>query len=274
VTAAGNGRVVVVTGSTRGIGLGLARELLKRGCRVVVSGRSQGSVDTALAQLADVAGPDRLTGKPAEVSRFEDHEALWQHAVDAFGRVDLWINNAGISLARKPFTEAATGDLDQIVGINLLGVIYGTQVALAGMTAQGAGSIWNMEGFGSDGMTSPGLAPYGSTKRAVTYFTDAVAKEQKGKPVTVSHLSPGIVVTDLLVGDYADDPEGWAKAKKVLNILGDSVETVTPYLADGVLTSTKNGDRVAWLTRGKAARRFATAAFNKRDIFANINQPA
>lgn len=274
MTAAGNGRVVVVTGSTRGIGLGLAREFLKRGCKVVVSGRSQGSVDSALAELAPLAGGDRVTGKPAEVSRYEDHEALWQHAVDTFGRVDIWINNAGISLPRKPFAETPPADLDKIVGINLLGLIYGTQVALKGMTEAGGGAIWNMEGYGSDGMTSPGLAPYGSTKRAETYFTDALAKEQEGKAVRVNHLSPGIVVTDLLVGDYADDPEGWAKSKKVLNILGDKVETVTPFLADGVLSSTKNGDRVAWLTKGKAARRFATAAFNKRDIFAGIDQPA
>ena len=77
-----------------------------------------------------------------------------------------------------------------------------------------------------------GLAPYGSTKRALTYFTNSVAKELDGGPISIHHLSPGIVVTDLLVGDYAGDPEGFEKAKRIFNILGDTVETVTPYLAD------------------------------------------
>ena len=66
------------------------------------------------------------------------------------------------------------------------------------------------------------------------------------------------MVTDLLVGDYAEDPEGFEKAKKVFNILGDTVETVTPYLAEKVLAAQKNGARVAWLTNGKATRRFMT----------------
>ena len=80
------------------------------------------------------------------------------------------------------------------------------------------------------------------------------------------HLSPGMVVTDLLTHDYT--PEEFEKAKKIFNILADKVETVTPWLASGCSPAGRNGSRVAWLTKGKAARRFATAAFSKRDLFA------
>jgi hypothetical protein len=85
----------------------------------------------------------------------------------------------------------------------------------------------------------------------------------------VCWLSPGIVATDLLVGDYDGQPEALAKAQRIFNILGDRVETVTPWLVDGVLKTSKSGARVAWLTRPKAAGRFfgAFVLQRKRDIF-------
>ncbi len=263
-------KVFVVTGSTRGIGHGIAQNLLKRGAQVVVSGRSQEAVDKVVAELG---GAPNVAGKACEVSSYADQQALWDFAVATFGKVDSWVNNAGIGLPRKPLAESDPADFEKIVRINLLGAMNGTHVALKGMKEQGFGDIWNMEGFGSGGQKADGLAPYGSTKRALTYFTNSVAKELDGGPVSIHHLSPGIVVTDLLVGDYADDPEGFEKAKRIFNILGDKVETVTPMLADGLLKGTKNGGRVAWLSGPKAAGRFATAAFKKRDLFEGVEVP-
>ncbi|GAA1576364.1 SDR family oxidoreductase [Actinomadura kijaniata] len=253
---------VVVTGGTRGIGLGLARAFLDRGCRVAVCGRAAGSVDRALAELD--AG-DRAVGLPCDTSRRDQVRALWETAAGAFGRIDHWINNAGVSTARRPLWEQPPERLDDLVSANLLGVLHGSAVAVAGMRAQGGGTVWNMEGLGSDGRAVPGLIAYGSTKRAVTYLTDALARELRGTPVRAAHLSPGMVVTDLLVQDYP--PEELAKARRVFTILADRVETVTPWLADRVLAGTANGGRVAWLTRRKAAVRFATAAFRERDPF-------
>jgi NAD(P)-dependent dehydrogenase (short-subunit alcohol dehydrogenase family) len=264
--SAGNGRVVVITGGTRGIGLGLAKELLARDCRVVLCGRSDETLRAALAEL----GPsDRLTGVPADVASRASVQALWDHAVATFGRVDIWINNAGISAPRRPLTEVSEDTVASVVATNLFGAVNGCAVAMAGLQQQPAGGwIWNMEGFGSNGMVQSGLATYGASKRAVTYVTETLVKEAKDSNVKVGFLSPGIVATDLLTGDYGDDPEGFEKARKIFNILGDRVETVTPYLADGVLGATRSGVRVAWLTRTKAMRRFATAGFRKRDIFA------
>jgi NAD(P)-dependent dehydrogenase (short-subunit alcohol dehydrogenase family) len=256
---------IVVTGSTRGIGLGLAREFLKRGCQVTVVGRSQESVDKALAELG---GGDRATGIPADVASRESNQAVWDHAVKTFGKVDIWINNAGISLPNKPFWMTSEEDWRRIVDINYHGAVNGSAVAAKGMLEQGHGFIWNMEGFGSNGMSRPGVSPYGSTKYALRYFTKVFVKDMQDKPVKVGLLSPGIVVTDLLTGDYDDmPPQVFEKVKKTLRILADRVETVTPFLAEGVLAADKNGARVEWLTRGKAARRFATARWSKRDPF-------
>ncbi|WP_110241641.1 SDR family NAD(P)-dependent oxidoreductase [Nocardioides gilvus] len=263
--SAARGRVVVVTGGTRGIGLGLAREFLARGARVVICGRSAASVEAALTQLR--AG-DRATGLPTDVSDRASVQALWDHAMATFGRVDVWVNNAGISTERVPLLATDMVKFDEVFSINVNGVVNGCAVAGQGMTSQpGGGWIWNMEGLGSNGQIQPGIAVYGASKRAVNYLTEALVKETKGTDVKIGFLSPGIVVTDLLVGDYGNDPEGFAKAKKIFNILGDKVETVTPFLADGVLKASKSGARVAWLTGPKAAKRFLTAGFTKRDLF-------
>ncbi|MGW0432076.1 SDR family NAD(P)-dependent oxidoreductase [Micromonospora sp. NPDC003197] len=263
---------VVVTGGTRGIGAGLVRELLARGARVAFCGRSADSVATALAALrsdSSVPAGAEVIGVRADVTDRADVAALWSAAVEAFGGVDIWINNAGRSHGRRPLWELAPAELDGVLAANLGGVARASAVVLAAMIEQGHGALWNMEGFGSNGQIRPGITGYGASKRAVTYLTDSLAKELAAAgvadKVTVHHLSPGIVLTDLLTQDY--QPEDLAKAKKLFNILGDRVETVTPWLADRVLAGGRNGSRAAWLTSRKAAARFAVASFRKRDLF-------
>lgn len=261
-------KTVVITGSTRGIGRGLAHAFAERGCKVVVSGRASADVERVVAEL-DGRYPGRVAGTACDITRNDLIEGLWQHAAAQFGRVDIWINNAGISIRRAPLHEVDPADLEAVVATNLAGTLQANRIVIGQMLAQGGGQVWNMEGFGSDGMTQAGMAAYGATKRAINYLNKALQKDLKGSPVQVCTLSPGIVVTDLLVGDYDPDSPEWAKAKKIFNILGDRVETVTPWLADRVLATDKPGARVAWLTGGKAFARFATAGLRKRDLFAD-----
>jgi NAD(P)-dependent dehydrogenase (short-subunit alcohol dehydrogenase family) len=215
--------------------------------------------------------PGRVVGAACDVTDTAQLEALWQAAATAFGRVDVWINNAGVSIRRVPLHQADPRDLEAVVYTNLTGMLLACRVAIAAMLKQGGGQVWNMEGFGSNGMTQPGIIPYGSTKRAVQYLTAALQKELKGTPVHACTLSPGIVVTDLLVGDYDRSSADWERVKRIFNILGDTVDTVTPFLADGVLAADRPGARVAWLTGGKVAWRFLTAGFSRRDLFAGVS---
>ena len=261
---------VVITGGTRGIGHGLATEFLKRNCRVIITGRNQAQVDEAVDVLSAEHGPDDIAGTTCEVSSYADLEALWDFAVQKFGSVDVWINNAGMSVARQHLHEIDAGDIEKIVAVNLTGMLLANKVAIRGMKQQGSGQVWNMEGFGSNGQSAAGMVAYGATKRAVNYLNKALQKEIADTGVQVCTLSPGIVVTDLLTGDYDLDSDEWKKARKILNILGDKVETVTPYLADGILKTKRSGAKVAWLTNGKAFRRFMTAGFSKRDLFAEV----
>ncbi|MCQ3806918.1 MAG: SDR family NAD(P)-dependent oxidoreductase [Acidimicrobiaceae bacterium] len=265
------GKRIVITGSTRGIGNGLAREFLKRQCQVAVSGRSAESVAEAVAELGEYYGSSKVCGRACDVTDPKQLQELWDHAEQAFGGVDIWINNAGVSIGREPLWTQSDDKLASLVDTNLTGTLLASKTAISNMVRQGHGQVWNTEGFGSDGATQAGMAAYGATKRAVRYINKALHKETADTAVQVCTVSPGIVVTDLLTGDYDLTSEQWEKSKKVFNILGDEVHTVTPWLADHILATDKSGARVVWLTRRKALARFMTAAFRKRDLFADIS---
>ena len=261
---------LVITGSTQGIGNGLAREFLKRRCRVAVSGRSADRVNEVVADLGQYYGEDKVCGTACDVTDPGQLQGLWDCAAEAFGGVDVWINNAGISIGRQPLWEQPDSDLAALVDTNLTGALLASKTAIANMVRQGHGQVWNTEGFGSDGAAQPGMAAYGATKRAVRYLHKALRADTAATAVQVCTVSPGIVVTDLLTGDYDLTSEEWEKSKKVFNILGDHVHTVTPWLADHMLAADTSGARVVWLTRRKAFVRFMAAPFRKRDLFAGI----
>jgi len=266
-------QTIVITGSTRGIGKGMAAELLKRGHNVVVSGRTLSAVQQAVSEIEPVAtGSARALGVPCDVAQRESLQRLWDEAIKAFGRVDIWINNAGISPARQRAGEMHGEDIQNTQQINLLGMMQGTQVALAGMQAQGGGTIYNMEGYGSNGMMNPGMGLYGASKFALTYFNKALLAETRDSPVKICYLSPGIVLTDLLKRDMgSNDARDIARTRRIYNILADRVETVTPWLVENILKPQKAGARVAWLTGAKAGGRFFMSLFRKRQLLTDAD---
>jgi NAD(P)-dependent dehydrogenase (short-subunit alcohol dehydrogenase family) len=263
-------RTVVITGSTRGIGYGMALAFAASGCNVVINGRSQGAVDAALASLAKQQ-PGAYLGVAGDVSSLDDAERIWSSAAARFGRVDIWINNAGLIAPRGKFADVAFERVQAVVTANMLGTMACSRVALRHMTQQGGGQLYNFEGFGSDGMIIAGLATYGSTKRALRYFTHALEKEYADGPVIIGTISPGIVATDMLQVETGELPaEQRARARRIYNILGDRVETVAPWIAAKVLANTRHAVRITWLTPLKAAGRFITARIRPRHILDEV----
>jgi len=249
----------VITGGTRGIGQGMAREFLKRGHNVCITGRSQGSTDKGLQELQADLGGMKLIGAACEVADLDQVQAVWNAAAEAFGGVDIWINNAGIANVMRDFDAIDKQEYDNVVATNIIGTFNGCKVALVEMKKQGQGQIYNFEGFGSDGRTTNGLSIYGTTKRAITYFTETLIKEYKNSPVNIGFLSPGIVITSLTLRE-ADhmSPERWQKVKGIYNIIADKVETVTPWLVEATLADHgKHGSRIAWLTKRGSMGRFS-----------------
>ncbi len=260
---------VVITGSTKGIGLGMAREFVLLGHKVVVSSRSQSAVENAVAQLNALA-PDHASGLIADVAKIDQVRALWDHATGIMGSVDMWINNAGVTNRKLNLAEIPDEQLETVVNTNLLGLMNCCKVAINGMLEQGRGTIFNMEGFGSDGMIKPGMSVYGATKTALKYFTKALVKEYKDTPLIIGYMSPGIVVTDLLMKDLNDSQsEEFKQRAGLLNTVADKVETVAPHLVKGALAARKTGAAVRWMTPMQLIGRLIKSIFVKRDVLSS-----
>lgn len=264
-------KTVVITGSTRGIGYGLADAFLELGCQVVVSGRTPEGIEQAIKRLSEGPGEKHLLGRTCEVTDFDQLQTLWDTALSHFGKVDIWINNAGLGHFPRDWWQMPPEEIRAVVATNVIGAMYGARVALAGMRKQGFGALYNLEGMGSDGRKVAGMTLYGSTKRALGYLTDALVREVKGTTIIVGALRPGMVATDMVTRSYESKPEEWAKVKGLFNILSDRVETVTPWLARKMLENKKNGVRITWLTNRKLIWRFLTAPIRKRDVFGDIS---
>lgn len=258
---------IVITGSTRGIGRGLAEAFLERGHSVVVSGREAAATQASASALA--AGTSgRCVGVPADVADFGSVQRLWDAAVARMGSVDIWVNNAGLTNRKRALAELSATEITQVVQTNLLGTLNGCRVALAGMRSQGRGRLFNMEGFGSDGLVQPGLTVYGATKHAVRYLTKSLVRENAGSALVIGYLSPGIVVTELLTRDlYGPGAPELESRGRILRLLADRVETVAPFLVDGMLKAEKSGAAIRWMTPWQALGRVLTSPFVKRDPF-------
>ncbi|KAG2485039.1 hypothetical protein HYH03_016242 [Edaphochlamys debaryana] len=180
---------VVITGGSRGLGKALAREFAVAGDRVLITARTQESVDAAVAQLREElaamghkteagVGP-QIIGVACDVADPAGLAAVSSAALASFGRVDAWVNNAGYSGSFKPLMEQSDDAVAAVVRTNLLGSLLGSKAALRVFAEQPgpAGHVFNMEGAGSDGMATPNYTAYGATKAAITHLTASLRAE-------------------------------------------------------------------------------------------------
>lgn len=259
-------KTAVVTGGTRGIGAALVRAFLASGWNVAYSGTSWETIEKSIDALRGKFPEDRYAAFPCEVSAGADLISLWEGTISTFGSVDIWVNNAGTSSDQTPFHEIPAEIFTRIIDTNVKGLMLATHVAYNRMLKQGHGAIYNMEGLGSDGRRITGLTPYGTSKRAVRYFTDAFAAEVRGAPVIVGTISPGMVLTDLTMTQVRKDPEKNKQLIKIYNILANEADAVAPYLVRKMIENTRHGAKIMWLTNRKVIKRFLFAPFSKRDI--------
>lgn len=139
---------VVITGGSRGIGKGLAREFLRRGQQVVINGRNEDTLHGALEDLKHLGGEVAgLTGDIQEEKTFQD---LIDLTVESYGKIDIWINNAGVPQAQKYFHELSSKEIQELISISLTATMQGSRKALRFFLDQGHGQLFNMEGFGDE----------------------------------------------------------------------------------------------------------------------------
>jgi short-subunit dehydrogenase len=258
---------VVITGSTRGIGLEMAKQFLLRGCCVTISGRGLELSPVTKKLLDDFQ--DKYMYVPCNVQKKAELQILWDVSAAKWGKIDIWINNAGQNTPHVFSWETEENITRQIVETNITGMILGSQIAASGMLKQGSGAIYSMEGLGSNDMIQEKTIHYGMTKRALTYYMKGLAKELKGSGVIAGRLSPGMMLTDFITKDHEGKPAEVVtneSFRKVFNILADRPETVAAYLVPGMLSNKKNDAHIVWLTGFKAALRFMKAPFSKRKL--------
>ncbi len=194
-----DGKVVVVTGSTRGIGRAIAEEAGRAGAIVVISSRTADAVAETVRELS--AAGAAVSGFSANVGHWEEIDALKAHALETHGRIDVWFSNAGVSSGYQPLDEEDNQALHDLVTINVLGHIYGAKAVIPYFREHG-GYLMNMCGRGWKGSATPYTAAYAASKAAIASLTRSLAEENRDcANVSINAFTPGMVDTDF----YADN---------------------------------------------------------------------
>lgn len=264
-------KTVVITGSARGLGLEMAKVFKKNNYNVVISDLGEEQLKKAVKELNQIESSSNVEWCKCNVCVKDDLLNLIEFSKKKFKSIDIWINNAGVNQPEKAIWELTEEEINMVIDVDLKGAILGSKLIMKEMEKKGNGAIYNIEGYVSNDAKMLGLSIYGTSKRAITYFTEALAKEseERNTGVIVGKLSPGIMITDFISNALGNKEKInlSEKTKKVYNILGDYPDVVAKFLVEGMLKNTKNGAKIEWLTNRKAAWRFMTSAFNKRDFF-------
>ena len=259
-------KTILITGSSKGIGFNLADAFLKEGHTVVISGRNQDSLNSAFHTLSSRYSATQLHAINCDVSQHEEVQNLWNAAVERFGKVDVWINNAGTCTAALDFIDIPAIEIQNTIQTNVIGSLICSQIALQGMLKQGFGQIFNMEGWGSKGEWSAGMTVYATSKRAIDYFSHALYKENRNTNIRIGTLSPGMVATDLLITSWENGKvKNWQKMKRLFLFIIDPPEVVCHFLAKRILENTKSNVRIVWMTPLRLLSRFFTPYYWKRN---------
>ena len=196
-------RNAIITGSTQGIGLAIAREFLERGHNVYICGRDETNLDIALKDLSALFGSEKVGGSICDVRSLKSVEEMIKKSVGHFGSIDVLVNNAGIGFV-TPFEEITPDQWAEIIDVNLTGVYNCCRATLPWLKDNKISDIVNL-GSRSGRYAYAGGAGYNTTKFGLQGFTEALFLDLNQYGVRVSLVAPGIVAT----GFGGSDPQDW-----------------------------------------------------------------
>lgn len=197
------GKVAVITGSSRGLGLATAQLFALEGAKVVLSARSKDAIEKAVRELNEQGL--QAESFVCDVSDPRQVEELASFAIQKYGHFDVWVNNAGMGGPYGATLNIAPDDFMAVIHTNMFGTYYGSMMAMRHFLPRRSGKLINILGAG-DKKPAPNQNAYGSTKSWIRIFTLALAKEYKDSGVGVYALQPGLMDTDFLteVATYAE----------------------------------------------------------------------
>ncbi len=229
-----SGQVVVITGSSRGLGFILARELARQGCDVVICARDQNELEQVSAELAKIRAG--ILAVRCDVSDQQQVMQLIDAATERFGRVDILINNAGVIQA-APLKAATVQDFEDSHAVMFWGMLYPTLAVLPQMRARRSGRIVNITSIGGK-VSIPHLLPYSSAKFAATGFSEGLRAELRREGITVTTITPGLMRTGsylkaLFKGKEADEFT-WFALSDNLPILSMDAERAARQIIEAI----------------------------------------
>jgi 3-oxoacyl-[acyl-carrier protein] reductase len=188
-------RVAIVTGAARGIGFAIAERLSQAGARVVLADVDKEGAVAAVDRLRE--GGAEAVEAVADVTKPNEVEAMVERAIDAFGGLDVLVNNAGITGRDAPLSEVTEEDWERVLGLNLTATFYCCRAAIPRMRERQSGAVVNVASIsGKEG--NPSMIPYSVSKAGVICLTKALAEEVIDDGVRVNCVAPAVVETPLL----------------------------------------------------------------------------
>ena len=257
-------KVAVITGGSRGLGLAIAQTYARAGAKVVIASRTPHAVDLAVDSLR--ASGYQATGLACDVADMAQVEALAQHAIQTFGRMDIWVNNAGLSAPYGPTVHIPRRDFMTVINTNIIGTYNGSIVAMRHFLAQKSGKLINLLGRGDKGSIALQNA-YSSSKVWVRNFTKTLANEYRNSGVDIFGFNPGLVRTEMLsnVHAVAGYEEQMNPLRFVAMLWGNDADVPAEkalWLASPA-TDGKNGTMVTVLTKRMMISRLIALPFRK-----------
>ncbi|GGF90539.1 SDR family NAD(P)-dependent oxidoreductase [Paenibacillus abyssi] len=226
-----NGRVAVITGATRGIGKNMALLFAREGYTVVGTGRDEGKLRELEQELKGVS-PSSIA-IPLDVRNLDDAKRTAARVVEEFGRIDVWINNAGVFFAIGPTWEVEPSDWVGDVTTNLMGTFNCVHAAIPHMLKRGEGRIINLVGGGTLGEFNYGNA-YGTSKTAIARFTENLASELAGTGLRSFALDPGLNDTDM-TRYQRETPTGKKYLDKIEQLFEEHVDVPPSWAPESAL---------------------------------------
>ena len=207
------GKSIVVTGASSGMGKAIVELFVKEGACVVATARRKERLEALAEELKDA--PGKVVIAAGDVSRQEDIEAAIDTAVKEFGRLDVLINNAGVMDDMSPIGDATNEKLEQVFAINVYGPFYGMRKAVNVFKAQGGGgNIINVASLG--GLRAAAGAIYCASKAAVISMTKNTSFMYQEQGIRVNAILPGGIVTEIASSMGMPNMEGYGRVQKVL----------------------------------------------------------
>lgn len=199
------GKTAIVTGASRGIGLGIAERLVSEGARVCITARKPDALDEAVQHLG---GADHAIAVPGKADDLEHQQEAVTRTRETFGSVDLLVNNTGINPAYGPMIELDHGIARKTFEVNVLGALSWTQQVHREWMAEHGGAVLNVASMAGL-KPAPGIAYYGTTKAALVHMTEELAVEL-GPGIRVNAVAPAVVKTQFATALYEGNEDGVA----------------------------------------------------------------